>query len=1163
MADFRLLVYSPQDTFLFELSPNDVFSAVMTEKINDQHMLSIVTTTRLEKEQRILTQDATGKWREFVVAGVDASHENNQRPFGSYNCVWSLQHDLKLCGVNDVVGLDTPVNASSALSAVLRNTARWSVGTVTVNTMAGTDMIQTDAFSALSKVIQVWGGEVDADITVDLQKVVARRVSLYDKQGSQTATRRFDYTRDMTQIRRKVSETPVACRIRPYGKSETTIDGFKVRITIEEVNDGKDYLQNDDVVQMLRLPNGSGGWEYPTVNVENNSIDDEEELLEWGQSVLYSYTTPKVTYEASVVQLTAAGMDVKGLALGDLTQCVDRGFTDDGIRIESRVYQIRTDLLDPSKTEISLGDVKESYVLSFGTAMERMEGDLSELQFGAQSTADYLNNLLTHLNEQINATGGYVYITQGHGIRTYDRQVADPLTGYEANSVVEVKGGSIRIANTKTSTGEWDWKTVFTSGHIAAELVTAANITAGRIGNAGGDFYIDLDAHEYKMGAAVVLGTKTVQQINNSLDATVTQVDVQYAQNQSNTTAPTSGWTTTAPAWRSGYYIWQRTATTTGSGSGAVITYSNPTCISGREGQAAPESRNYANSTAAFDGWSRGSGMVITGGNIVITRGYMGTVGYMPEAIPVSLLYDKTITFSMLVKGQSGKQYKPFVSIRAFGQGSENIVSGMMYIYYGPFTATGDWQTISATKKFTRTNMENITSFDPNTDYMKFGTGMAGAYEVGSEGDTLEIRGRSLKVEVGTSPTTWSAALEDNAGVDGVGVSNIEEQYYLSTSSTTQTGGEWTTEQPRWVSGKYIWTRSRITWTDGVITTTDPVLAKAINGANETAKSASNAVSTLDNSLDVEGVFNRLTDNGRIQGIYMESGNLYMNASYIKTGTLQAGTIKSVDGKSYWNLATGVMQLWAKDTNLKLGRFTRVYSGSSYTDRTDAQIELGDGMQYTDRYGKVFSVKVNPTAYTDNNVTYRNVVMDITNTQGSAGLHVTTGGNLSTPTVRLQADGTFYLDGGYDTQNAKKRLAINQGAGSGSMCDIYGATRASVTSWSDRRMKDHIEYLGDDAVEFVRSLRPALFSFKEGMRQSGRHVGFYAQDVREAEPDGWNTETVTQEPDEGMDFAPMSLDYTALIAPLVAYAQQLERRIDEQQRQIESLTKRIDELEVK
>lgn len=52
------------------------------------------------------------------------------------------------------------------------------------------------------------------------------------------------------------------------------------------------------------------------------------------------------------------------------------------------------------------------------------------------------------------------------------------------------------------------------------------------------------------------------------------------------------------------------------------------------------------------------------------------------------------------------------------------------------------------------------------------------------------------------------------------------------------------------------------------------------------------AVNELDNSLDQEGVFNRLTNNGALKGLYMDGNNLYINADFIKTGILKGQTIK-------------------------------------------------------------------------------------------------------------------------------------------------------------------------------------------------------------------------------------------------------------------------------
>lgn len=72
---------------------------------------------------------------------------------------------------------------------------------------------------------------------------------------------------------------------------------------------------------------------------------------------------------------------------------------------------------------------------------------------------------------------------------------------------------------------------------------------------------------------------------------------------------------------------------------------------------------------------------------------------------------------------------------------------------------------------------------------------------------------------------------EDGAdGDDGVGISSIVPQYYLSTSNTTQIGGSWSTTAPAWQDGKYIWVRSFITWDDGTTSYTTPQLDNAANG---------------------------------------------------------------------------------------------------------------------------------------------------------------------------------------------------------------------------------------------------------------------------------------------------------------------------------------------
>ena len=69
--------------------------------------------------------------------------------------------------------------------------------------------------------------------------------------------------------------------------------------------------------------------------------------------------------------------------------------------------------------------------------------------------------------------------------------------------------------------------------------------------------------------------------------------------------------------------------------------------------------------------------------------------------------------------------------------------------------------------------------------------------------------------------------------------------------------------------------------------------AKALTEAKAYAvEKATEATEQLNDALTQEEIFNRLTDNGGEQGLILYNGKLYLNASYIQTGTMVADVIK-------------------------------------------------------------------------------------------------------------------------------------------------------------------------------------------------------------------------------------------------------------------------------
>ena len=1448
----RVMIYDHADRPVMELSPLEVMGLQRHEQINGEHSLTIRTPTILQRGWRILTQDNRGRWREHVVYGVDHRHESGEVPIGEYYCVWSLMHDLMGTTVSRMPGVQNPVTAGEALDAALSGTSRWEVGTVTNDTLGGASMYDMSGWDALGVFVKVWGGEIDVTIEVGLTGVVSRKVDSYDAQGEQTPKRRFDIGADLKSVRRTIPDGPMFCRISPRGKGEETGSGYGRKITIESVNDGKDYIENADMVDLVKLPDGDGGYEYPTLIVENPDAETPAELLAWGLSVLDDYTEPKIGYKIDVVQAALEGVDMQGVSLGDAVHVVDGRFGN--LRLTARAVSIDTDMLDEMSVKMELGHIAGNMASEFAKLrgdMDTIQTSVEAMRSGADLTDAYLDRLLTRLNQEINATGGYTYITQGQGIRTYDREVTDPLVGAEASKVVEVKGGTIRIADSKTAQGEWEWDTVFVSGHVAAQLVTAAHITSGSIGNADDSFFIDLDNRRVKMPATTIVDDRTMSDIIDAVDATITNVDVQYAQGTSATVAPESGWSTTAPAWEAGKYIWSRTATTTATGT----TYSTPAMISGKDGQngqpgaagvgiSSTEIKYGTSASAATQptSWSATAPTSIATGSWLWTRtvtsytdgtsttayskAYVGTNGTngqdgtsvtilgsydtlaeLEAAHPTGSLGDAYIVGGDLyvwngtawedvgqIQGPRGPagQDGTSVTVTAIEYGTSTSATAQptswsttapaslskgtwlwvrttysdggsattksyagtdgedgASVYVQSVTKVGDvttvviadtdghtstltitdgtdgengqpgtnglsgyvhvaWAnsadgsedfstTVSAGKKYLGTYTDNTAAdstryqdyswslikgqdgtngadgsqiwtatANPTTPNYTFAiSALTGGTGTPRAGDIV-VRSyyrytvTSVNTSAGTVLTGTRTSIRGASGAAGTGISAIVEEYYLSTSNTTQTGGSWSQTQPTWVEGRYIWTRSIITWdtTPATTTTTEPVLAQAINSANELATTANTTANTANATANQQAAMVRPYGDGVLVCRSGNSVGALVNAdgSFDVVAVTWSGQTPSASGKyavfgsntriyqnasslnrSFIDLSSGGIALgWGRESTVVdgyrqsfIGRatedtvvFPEDWAGSSVAYATLgsrlSQSPVGDGSTCIGQENTASGRRSTAIGYHCKATAEASVANGDTSTASAYAAHAegykakATGnwshaeggtrvmgtdsgpgttaagvashaegvgttaegiaahaeGMLATATgdyshaegYVTSATGQNSHAGGsntsasYDNQTAIGKyntdtdgpLVVGRGqAGfkrNALVLDWSGnlTITGTLTQSSDRRLKNHIAYLGDDAAEFIRSLRPALYE-KDG----AKHTGFYAQDVEAAEPEGWETDTVSEAKMDENAGPTKTLDYTALIAPLVAYCQQLERRIDQ------------------
>lgn len=175
----------------------------------------------------------------------------------------------------------------------------------------------------------------------------------------------------------------------------------------------------------------------------------------------------------------------------------------------------------------------------------------------------------------------------------------------------------------------------------------------------------------------------------------------------------------------------------------------------------------------------------------------------------------------------------------------------------GTTVPTGTWSTsvpdVNAGQYlWTRT----VINYTDNTSSTSYSVGKMG--EQGPKGNTGATGPQGPRGEQGLQGSTGATGPQGPKGEQGAtgatgkGIKSIKNQYYLSTSSTTQTGGTWSDTCPGYTAGKYIWERQYIAWTDNTTSTTAPVLSNDLNGFGSKLTTAESDISVLKNQITLK-----------------------------------------------------------------------------------------------------------------------------------------------------------------------------------------------------------------------------------------------------------------------------------------------------------------------
>lgn len=806
--------------------------AIRTRATDGTDTLDVTTIGEINKDERIVFKDSMGRWAEYLCQSTQTARAAGMPVTVAY-CTGSIA-ELSRTYIEDKRNRNA--NAKACLAKALEGT-RWAVGTVETGTITGTadlSFYHCTVLEAVQKTADTYGLEVQTEYQPDPtgNRIGQRIIHLVEHRGSTSTTKRFEYGKDLTQIKRDIDAGDVITRLYGWGKGiEQTNEegeptgGYSRKISFADVNNGKPYIQDDQALANWGIVGADGTKHHSEASADFPDCEDPKELLNLTKAALKTRTTPVVSYTADVTALGQAGYDPEGTDVGDSVQIIDTSFTTP-LRLEGRILQIEEDLAGSlADTKITLGNIRQSYTQRMAAqqqALDKLVSNSGAWNSAAGGTGPYMKDLIDRINQIMNATGGYTYLKPGQGIYVYDKPEDQNPT-----QCIHIGGGYWRIADHKKPNGDWDFRALANGKGIFADTVFT-----GRLSDAAGLNYWDMDTGEFSLSARSTIG-------GNKASSLATQTQAQKLATDAQTAAKT--------------YADSVGASTLNSAK-SDATAKADTALSG--------AKTYAEAIMAY------------GSNLV--RNPNGNPDHDLDKLGASKL-TKTMPATH-PEGITSAIHLGNVRDTYFGwpldtfRGHTFRLSGWAYRKAGNVTSSFG---IHWTDTGNGNHWQTIAQSAANANGWTY---VSGSYTVPSNAKTARL---------------WMQ---------------------VDRNTATASDADW------------YWTGLQCT--------------------DETA--ARSYVDTFEGELTQTYIFNKLTNNGQKQGLYLSNGLLYINATYMKTGVITGK-------RSYWNLDTGQFAMTDANGNetvhLDGNGANNLLTGTFRTARTGNRVQISPSFKQTEISG--------------------------------------------------------------------------------------------------------------------------------------------------------------------------------------------------------------------
>ena len=323
----------------------------------------------------------------------------------------------------------------------------------------------------------------------------------YDTQSNQV----IEFQKNILDINNHISAENVITALIPLGaKDEET----ELPITIESVNDGKDYIFDQTAVNLF-------GWIYGTQTWDDVTLP--QNLLTKAQEVLENNIASAVSISVTAFDLSLVNADIDKIYLGDSVQVISQP---QGLDTYFIVKKREKKYLDPANSSITLDTVIARNTDQVTSTDKNLQQAVNVTIPGTiKNMIDYQTSLIT------GGQGGYIVFGANDQGQPEELYIMDQPTINDAVNLIRMNKNGIGFSNSGVNgpyTSAWTIDGKFNADFITTGTLVGITIQANS-GNIGG---WDLSDNGLQNSTGVVIDNGGITNIYTYGDLAVIQMIV-------------------------------------------------------------------------------------------------------------------------------------------------------------------------------------------------------------------------------------------------------------------------------------------------------------------------------------------------------------------------------------------------------------------------------------------------------------------------------------------------------------------------------------------------------------------------------------------------------------------------------------------------------------